>query len=166
MLQEFKAMYLRELAALERELDLYPDDASVWKSLPGFPNTTGTLVLHLAGSLQHFFGATLGNTGYLRNRDAEFTKRDLARDELKKELEAARQGVLAGFANLTEDRLEQPFPAKFTDSDFSTRLTILQFISHLAYHLGQIDYHRRAVTGNAASANAVTASDLVKSKLA
>jgi hypothetical protein len=161
-LENLQALYLREVATLERELDLYPDDESVWKILPGLPNSGGTIFLHVAGSLQHFFGATLGKTGYLRNREAEFTKRDVPRAELKKELEAARGSVKAAFANLTEDTLGQPFPAKFTDTEFSTQLTLLQFLSHLAYHLGQLDYHRRAVTGDSTSANAISAPHLVK----
>lgn len=162
LLENLQTIYLREVATLQRELELYPDDTSVWKELPGLPNSAGTLILHLAGSLQHFFGATLGKTGYVRDRDAEFTKRGVSRSSLKKELEAANAGVNAGFANLTEARLSQPFPAKFTDTELSTQLTLLQFLSHLAYHLGQIDYHRRVVTGNSASANAIAAPDLVK----
>jgi hypothetical protein len=162
LLEDLQAIYLREIATLERELDLYPDDKSVWQEMPGLPNSTGTLILHLAGNLQHFFGATLGHTGYVRDRNAEFSKRGVPRSELKKELDAARNGVLAAFANLTEAGLEQPFPVKITDTEFSTRLAILQLLSHLAYHSGQIDYHRRAVTGNSASANAVSAPELIK----
>ena len=160
LLEELRRLYLREIATLERELDLYPDEASVWKELPGLPNPGGTLFLHLAGSLQHFFGATLGGTGYVRDRAAEFTKRDSPRSEIKRELSSARQGVLAGFANLAEEHLTQSFPVVFADEAFSTRLTLLQFSSHLAYHLGQIDYHRRAVTGDRTSANAIAAPDL------
>jgi len=160
LLEDLKAIYLREVATLERELDLYPDDESVWVELPGLLNAAGTLFLHLAGSLRHFFGAVLGHSRYVRNRDAEFSRRDVPRSELRQELAKAREGVLAGFAYLTEDLLEQVFPAQFADAPFSTRLTLLQFSSHLAYHLGQIDYHRRAVTGNPASADAVAASDL------
>jgi hypothetical protein len=162
LLEDLKVLYLREIATLERELDLYPDDASVWKELPGLPNPTGNLFLHLAGSLQHFFGATLGNTGYQRNREAEFTKRNVSRHDLKQELSRARHGVIAAFEHLTEDRLTQVFPVQFADAPFSTRLTLLQFLSHLAYHLGQVDYHRRVVTGNRTSANAIAASDLME----
>jgi DinB superfamily len=161
LLEDLKVLYLREIATLERELDLYPDDASVWKELPGLPNPAGNLLLHLAGSLQHFFGATFGKTLYQRNREAEFTKRNVSRSELKQELFNARKGVQAAFANLTEDSLTQVFPVQFADVEFSTRLTLLQFLSHLAYHLGQIDYHRRVVTGSSASANAIAASDLI-----
>jgi Protein of unknown function (DUF1572) len=160
LLEELSMLYLREIATLERELDLYPDEANLWKELPGLPNPGGTLFLHLAGSLQHFFGATLGGTGYVRDRAAEFNKRNLSRNEIKRELLKARQGVVAGFANLTEESLTQPFPVVFADAAFSTRLTLLQFSSHLAYHLGQLDYHRRAVTGDRTSANAISAADL------
>lgn len=161
LLEDFKMLYLREIATLERELDLYPDDASVWTELPGLPNPAGNLVLHLAGSLQHFFGATLGKTGYQRNREAEFTKHHVSRSDLKQELSNARQGVIAAFENLTKNRLTDVFPVQFADAPFSIRLTLLQFLGHLAYHLGQVDYHRRVVTGNSASANAIAASDLL-----
>jgi hypothetical protein len=162
LLDELRMFLLRDLAALERELELYPDDSSVWKNVVGLPNSAGNLILHLAGSLQHFFGVTLGNTGYVRNREAEFRRRDVSRTELRQELAAARQGVLAGFEHLTEQSLEQPFPARITHTDLSTRLTILQFITHLAYHLGQLDYHRRMVTGNPASADTIAAPKAVE----
>lgn len=161
LLEDFKVLYLREIATLERELDLYPDEASVWTQLPGLPNPAGNLVLHLTGSLQHFFGATLGKTGYQRNREAEFTRRNVSRSDLKQELSRARQGVIAAFEHLTEDSLKDVFPVQFADAPFSIRLTLLQFLGHLAYHLGQVDYHRRAVTANNASANAIAASDLL-----
>ncbi len=157
LLIELKTFFLRDIAALERELELYPDDSSVWKTVAGLPNSAGNLILHVSGSLQHFFGALLGNTGYLRNREAEFSKRGVPRAELSKELAAARQGVIAGFEQLTAEKLEQPFPVRISDTELSTRLTILQFITHLAYHLGQIDYHRRMVTGNPASADTIAA---------
>jgi Protein of unknown function (DUF1572) len=161
LLEDLKVLYLREIATLERELDLYPDDASVWKELPGLPNPAGNLLLHLAGSLQHFFGATLGKTGYQRNREAEFSNRNVSRSDLKQELSRARQGVIAAFEHLTDDSLTHVFPVQFADAPFSIRLTLLQFLGHLAYHLGQIDYHRRVVTGNSTSVNAIAASDLL-----
>jgi hypothetical protein len=162
LIENLKLLYLREITTLERELNLYPDGSSVWKDLPGLPNSAGTLFLHVSGSLQHFFGAVLGGSGYVRDREAEFSKRGVPRSEISKELLNARQGVLAAFAKLTEDSLEQVFPATFADAPFSTKLTLLQFLSHLAYHLGQIDYHRRVVTGNSTSANAIAASDLIQ----
>lgn len=162
LINELKTILLRDIAGVERELGLYPDDKSVWQNVAGLPNPTGNLILHLSGNLQHFFGAALGNTGYVRNREAEFTKKDVTRSELKQELGEAKQAVLAAFNHLTEQKLDEAHPVKITDTAFSNRLAILQLITHLAYHLGQIDYHRRMVTGNPASANAVAAPDLVK----
>lgn len=162
LLDELRALYLREIATLERELDLYPDDAAVWRQLPGLPNPAGTLFLHLAGSLQHFFGAVLGQTGYVRDRAAEFSRRDVTRSELREELSKARRAVLTAFASLSEDQLEQPYPVQFAPAPFSVRLTLLQFLSHLAYHLGQIDSHRRAVSGDRTSAGAISAEALIE----
>lgn len=155
LLNELKTFLMRDLDAVARELDLYPDDSSVWQSVPGLPNSGGTLILHLSGGTQHFFGATLADTGYLRNREAEFSRRDVPRSELRAEVAAAQGAVEAAFSHLTEDRLEQPFPVRIGDAQLSTRLTILQLMTHLAYHLGQLDYHRRIVTGNVASAGTI-----------
>lgn len=163
LLEDLKALYLRGIADVQRELDLYPDEPSLWQTLPGLPNSAGNIILHLAGGLQYLFGSTLGQTGYIRDREAEFSRRDVPRGELTKELDAARAAVLAGFTKLTPAGLEQPFPTRISDdAEFSTRLTLLQLLSHLSYHLGQIDYHRRAVTGNSISANAVSATPLAK----
>jgi hypothetical protein len=162
LLDELRTFLLRDIAGIERELELYPDDKSVWVNVTGLPNSAGNLILHVSGSLQHFFGATLGNTGYLRNREAEFAKRDVPRTELRKELAGARHGVLSAFENLTEIRLEQPFPARITDTELSTRLTILQLITHVSYHLGQLDYHRRMVTGNPTSADTLAPPELTR----
>ena len=161
LLNELKMVYLREVSTLERELELYPDDTSVWTELPGLPNSAGSLFLHRAGILQHFFGATLGKTGYIRDRQREFSRRDLPRSELRQELAGARHGVMAAFGQMNERDLERPFPVIFADVEFSVRLTLIQFQSHLAYHLGQIDYHRRTVTQNRASAKAMDPMDLL-----
>ncbi len=54
----------RELAGFERELHLFPDDETLWRTLPGVPNSAGNLALHVAGNLQHFVGAVLGGSAY------------------------------------------------------------------------------------------------------
>jgi hypothetical protein len=162
LLEELRTLLLRDVAGVERELDLYPDEVSLWKTLPGLPNSAGNLILHLTGNLQHFFGASLANTGYVRNREAEFTTQGVTQADLKKELTNAKQAVVAAFNKLSVEGLEQPFPVPITDTHLPTRLAILQLITHLAYHLGQLDYHRRVVTGNSASVDAVAAPELAK----
>lgn len=150
---ELRALFLRDLEGLERELNLYPDDASVWQPVPGQPNTAGTLILHVAGGTQYHVGVALGGTGYVRDRAAEFARRDVPRAELRAELAAARQAVTTAFARLSDADLTRLHPSRVSEDDLSSRLVLMQLATHLAYHLGQVDYHRRAVTGDATSAS-------------
>ncbi len=150
----------RELRAFKREVEAYPDDASLWRAVPGLPNSGGTLALHVAGNVQHFFGAILGRDGYRRDRDAEFARRDVARAELVAGLDAAIASVERTLSRLGAETLDGPYPepiAKRTVSatDFAVHLAV-----HLAYHLGQLDYHRRMVTGDAKGVDAVSVREL------
>src|SRR2546423_1498202 len=138
----------RELHAVKRELEAYPDEASVWRAVPGMPNSGGTLALHLAGNLQHFFGAVLGKDGYKRDREAEFARRNVSRTELMAALDSAFASVERTLATLTEDALTSTFPEPIAKRNVSTGMFLVHLASHLAYHLGQLDYHRRAVTGD------------------
>ena len=89
-LPSMAAIFERDLRALRREVEAYPDERDLWAQVPGVSNVAGTLVLHLAGNLQYYIGAVLGGSGYVRDRPAEFARRDVARSELLREIEAAR----------------------------------------------------------------------------
>jgi uncharacterized damage-inducible protein DinB len=150
----------RDLSALRREIEAYPDERDLWRTVPHLPNVAGTLVLHLAGNLQHYFGARLGGSGYVRDRPAEFARRDVPRTELLREIEAARAAVTAGLARLSEAQLAAEFPetiggARVTTGEYLVHLTV-----HFAYHLGQLDYHRRMVTGSQTGIGAMRLGEL------
>lgn len=155
MIQDLSAILLRDLDTVIREIELYPDDASVWGEVPGAPNSAGTLGLHLAGNLRHFIGATLGGTGYVRNRDLEFSARGLPRAEILGPLRAAREEVEASLAKLDPAKLDEAYPLPLAERRLPTRLFLLQLAVHLTYHLGQIDYHRRTSTSSTEGAGAV-----------
>lgn len=150
----------RELAALRRSVEAYPDDASMWAEPPGLPNSAGTLVLHCAGNLRHYLGAVLGGDGYRRDRDAEFARRGVPRAELLAELDAAAAAVGRGLAGRADAELAAEFPEAVGGRRLVARDFVLHLASHLAYHLGQVDYHRRVVTGDARSAGAVALAEL------
>lgn len=150
----------RELRSLRRELNAYPDDASVWALAPGIKNAGGTLFLHLAGNLQHFIGAVLGGTGYVRHRDAEFSRRDVSRVAIARELDAASVAVDTGFSKLTDRVLAADFPEQIGGVTFTTGSWLVQIAVHLSFHLGQIDYHRRIVTGDATTVDAVAPKEM------
>ncbi len=150
----------RDLTGFRRTLAAYPDDASPWTTVPGPVNVTGTLVLHVTGNLQHFLGTVLGHTGFVRDRDAEFATRDLTREELHPHLDATSAVVTAILPALSKNDLAAPYPVAFRNTRVSTGDFLLHLASHLGYHLGQADYHRRVVTGNPSPAGLVLIEDL------
>ncbi|HEX7122604.1 MAG TPA: DinB family protein [Gemmatimonadaceae bacterium] len=154
------ALMTRELHTMRRELEAYPDDRLVWQPLPGLPNTGGTLALHAAGNLQHFVGAVLGRTGYVRDRDAEFARRDVPRAELLRELEQAIAVVERVLPGLPPAVLADWYPHPVAKRRVRTDEFLVHLLSHLAYHLGQLDYHRRAVTGDGRGVGAVAPAEL------
>jgi uncharacterized damage-inducible protein DinB len=154
------ALISRELRALERELQAYPSDEAVWAQPAGLPNSAGTLALHAAGNLEHFIGATLGASGYVRDRDAEFSRRGLTRLELIETLRRADAAVRQALSVLPADRLTQPYPLPVANRRQNTGEFLLHLSTHLAYHLGQVDFHRRVVTGNAGGVGTVSPGEL------
>jgi hypothetical protein len=141
-----RRMMARDFGTLAAQLDAYPDDQSLWKVVPGIVNPGGTLALHLVGNLRHFVGAQLGNTGYVRDRDAEFTKRGASRTELRELTIAAEQETDRALAHLDPAVLDNPYPLPVAGVTLSTGQFLLHLAGHFGYHLGQLDYHRRIVT--------------------
>ncbi len=148
-------LLVRELEGFRREIELFPDDASMWKTLPGITNPAGNLALHVAGNLQHYVGAVLGRTGYVRQRDAEFNCRDVSRAEVIAELEEAIRAVREVLTRLPADRLDQPYPEAVMGTTVRTGLFLTHVATHAAFHLGQAGYLRRALTGDARTSGAV-----------
>jgi hypothetical protein len=142
-----RRVLVRDASTLRDELLAYPDEKQIWALPPGLKNSAGTLALHLCGNLQHFVGALFGQTGYARNRDAEFSRRDVSRADLVAECDAALSAIALGCARLADGALSEPFPGGLAGARLPTGLALLHMATHLAYHLGQIDYHRRLVTG-------------------
>jgi hypothetical protein len=124
-------------------VEQYPDDDALWRPLPGIANAGGNLALHLAGNLQSFIGAQLGGSGYVRDRDWEFAARDLPRARVLQEIDAAAKAVEAGLAALDPATLDREFPLPMGGKRMATGQFLLNLCSHLAYHLGQLNYHRR-----------------------
>jgi hypothetical protein len=154
------ALLTRELRCIQRELERYPSEAQIWQAHPALPNTGGTLALHAAGNLLHFIGAVFGDTGYQRDRDAEFQRRDILRAELLRALGEAVDVVQHTLPGVTEAQLDDWYPLpvagrRIRGGEFLMHLTV-----HLAYHLGQIDYHRRVITGDTTGVGAVSPAEL------
>ena len=141
----------RELDGFTRELELFPDDKSVWRTVPGVTNSAGNLALHVSGGLQYLIGAVLGGTGYVRNRDAEFGRGSGARSEVIVELDRATAVVREVLPQLSDSALAADFPEPMLGVRVRTGRFLLHLCAHAAFHLGQAGYLRRAMTGSSAT---------------
>lgn len=137
----------RDLTKLTEEINQYPNEGSIWVIKPGIKNSAGNLCLHLCGNLQHFFGAVLGKTGYVRNRDNEFVAKDIPREELLKEIERTRHAVSETLETLKPSLLLKEYPQKVFEQPMTNMHFFIHLTAHLSYHLGQVNYHRRFVVG-------------------
>jgi len=145
MLKEsLKKLLVRDLNKVKLEVEQYRNDKNIWRTENSISNSAGNLCLHLVGNLNTFIGAELGKTGYIRNRDLEFSLKDVPRNELIKQIEETIKMVNHSIDQLTEEDLENDYPeVKVLENDRSVKYMLIYLSSHLAYHLGQINYHRR-----------------------
>jgi len=132
------------IEAVKGELEAYPDEDSLWLTPGDVNNSAGNLALHLAGNLQAFIGAEMGQSGYVRDRPGEFGRRNVPRDEILLELERARASVVDTLNSNSWD-LEEKISAPVFDEPRTRARWLLHLTAHLAYHHGQISYHRRIV---------------------
>lgn len=151
-IRAFARLFDRDLDTLAREVSLYPEDALLWKPIKGQPTLGGNLALHLAGNLRYFIGAVLGASGFIRNREAEFAQRDLSKASVLREIQKAKAEVAEALATLAPASLSEPFPESIRGHHLSTRMMLAHLLTHLSFHTGQLDYHRRAATGDPQSA--------------
>lgn len=138
-------IFERELDKLASEINSYEDENRLWIISGEISNSAGNLCLHLLGNLNHFVGATLGETGYVRNRDGEFSSGGVPRQDLLAGIEKTKTVVLETLRRLPDESLEQNFPAEKHDDTVKTDFMLIHLLTHLNYHLGQINYHRRLI---------------------
>jgi len=144
MLTEILAdLYERDLNKLKVEIELFPVEADLWKKTGDVPNSAGNLCLHLNGNLQHFFGAVLGKTGYVRDRPAEFSSTDISREKMLSDIDSTIEAVRSTLSKLTDNDLAAPYPIEVFERPMTTGWFITHLATHLNWHLGQINYLRR-----------------------
>ena len=149
----YARILVRELDRLARLVESYPDEAGLWRLEGSVSNSAGTLALHLAGNLEHFVGAVLGGTGYVRDREAEFGDRNVPRVEIVRRIRRCQETVREALEGMPDDELLDRYPAPVPAS-LGSEASAAEFLTHLTWHLGwhlgQIDYHRRILTGGEA----------------
>ena len=147
---EIAGLYARDLKRLVQELRAFPDTASLWKTAPGVTNAAGTLALHLEGNLREFIGRQMGRIEFTRNRPLEFSARGVEQAELIARIEAVMELIPSVISALSDADLAAVHPEPYNGGPITTIKFLVHLEGHLNYHLGQIDYLRRFVTGNPA----------------
>ncbi|MDR2230225.1 MAG: DUF1572 domain-containing protein [Flavobacteriaceae bacterium] len=143
MIETLQILFKRDLLKLKTEIESYQSEENIWKISQHISNSAGNLCLHLIGNLNHFIGAITGKTGYIRNREAEFSLKDVPRTQLTEMIDNTILVIENTLNNLSEDDLKKEYPLVVFEDKMSTEFFFTHLTAHLAYHLGQINYHRR-----------------------
>ena len=144
MLNALIQLFERDIQRVADEITSFNDEENLWRTSGEISNSAGTLALHLIGNLNHFIGAQLGKTGYVRDRQAEFNDRNVPRSKIIDDLKNTREMVLATLKTVEDSNLDQPFPIEVFGG-MSTREFLIHLYGHLNYHLGQMNYLRRTL---------------------
>lgn len=143
LIETLKTLFNRDLNKLKSEIELFEKESEIWHIQKGITNSAGNLCLHIVGNLNTYIGAEFGKTGYIRNRALEFSLKDVPRAELINKIEETIVTVNNALNSVSEEDLKKEYPLLVFDSKTSTEYMLVHLTTHLAYHLGQINYHRR-----------------------
>lgn len=136
-------IFLRDLQKLKAEIELYSKESNLWITDKEITNSAGNLCLHLIGNLNTFIGAKIGGTGYVRQRGREFGDQDIPRQTLLQMIEETKEVVTLSLRKISDENLSEEYPIKVFNEKTSTGYFLMHLTTHLTYHLGQINYHRR-----------------------
>jgi len=138
-------LFSRDLTRLGKQIEAFPNDETLWQTLPGVLNPAGNLALHIEGNLREFVGRQLGQLPYKRNRELEFSLKGMSRGELGARITELRQSIPAVIEALSAEQMEMEYPEVVLEVATTTRQFLIHLYGHLNWHLGQIDYLRRIV---------------------
>ena len=139
-------IFERDLNKLKSEINLYVSEEELWTVRNEINNSAGNLCLHLIGNLNYFVGTTLGETGYDRDRDSEFTAKKVSRLDLINGIEKTIDVVKNTLNRLPDENFDINFPVEKHGETVKTDFMLLHLLTHFSYHLGQINYHRRLIS--------------------
>ena len=146
LIETLRTLFNRDLNQLKKEMELYQNETDIWRVQKGISNSAGNLCLHLIGNINSYIGAEFGKTNYIRNRALEFSLKNVPKAELLNKIEETRTVVDHALSSLTEEMLQNEYPILVFETKMTTEFFLIHLTTHLAYHVGQINYHRRLLT--------------------
>jgi hypothetical protein len=137
--------YERDIRRLIEEVNLFREEEDLWRTQGSVKNSSGNLVLHIIGGLNYLIGATLAQTGYVRDRNQEFIRKGVERKVLVAQLEELIPMIRETVNAFTPEQMEAEYPLIFDNAKVSVSYILVQLLGHLNYHLGQVNYLRRVL---------------------
>ena len=144
-IEHLKVLFTRDLNRLRKEVELYNNENNIWRVEKNIANSAGNLCLHLIGNLNTYIGKEIGKTDYVRNRELEFSLKNVPRTELLDKIDETIKVINKSLDKLDEDSLKNEYPILVFEEKTSTEYLLIHLTTHLSYHLGEINYHRRLI---------------------
>jgi uncharacterized damage-inducible protein DinB len=136
-------IFVRDLNKLKDEINLFEKEEEIWITPGSIKNSPGNLCLHICGNLNHFIGSVLGKSGYVREREKEFSLKNIPRHVLIKNIDKTTVTVRETLEILDKEDMDKRFPIDVFEYEMNTEFFLIHLTTHLNYHLGQINYLRR-----------------------
>ena len=143
IIEVLKTILDRDLNKLKKEIESYTKEEHLWVETKDVSNCAGNLCLHLVGNLNTYIGTNLGNTGYVRERDKEFSLKNIPRTKMLAMIQETRAMIEQILSKLGTQDLQKEYPRELNGGQPSVLKFLVHLTTHLNYHLGQISYHRR-----------------------
>lgn len=128
LIKAFKILLTRDLNRLKKEITLYGDEKKQWYIEENISNSGDDLCLHLIGNVNTYIGAQFGESGYIRNREAEFSLTGISREGLIEKIEETKTVIIKTLDNITEDQLQAECP----ELVFLEKISTEYLLVHLA----------------------------------
>lgn len=143
MTVELSKLFERDLDRLKEEIEAFEHENNVWRTTGSIHNSAGNLCLHLVGNLYTFIGNNIGNYPYIRDREAEFSTKDIPRQKLTEQIEHVKEIVKSSLLKIDDSSLEEIHIEHRLGNEMTNTFLLIHLAAHLSYHLGQINYLRR-----------------------
>jgi uncharacterized damage-inducible protein DinB len=139
----FTGEYRARAADLHKWVDPLSEE-QFWRNPFSYGNSAGHLVLHLTGNLNYYIGARIAETGYIRNRDLEFTEsRRRSKTQVLRNFDDAIAMVIATVEKQTDADWTTPYSAEREPEAYDRFSAVLHCATHLYHHIGQINFLSR-----------------------
>jgi hypothetical protein len=143
MIDTLVTLFNRDLNKLKIEIQSYQNETKIWYTDKEISNSAGNLCLHIIGNLNTYIGAQIGKTKYIRNRELEFSNKDVPKSVLLAQIDDTILMLNQSLKMVSNEELQKEYPLLIFENKTSTEFLLIHLTTHLAYHLGQINFHRR-----------------------